>query len=77
MTLDDLKPIEYAPKCKAPAIFLHGIEDDFVEMCHTEKNYEVYSGEKEVVYCEGNHNSERPMETLEQITNFLKKHLTS
>jgi dipeptidyl aminopeptidase/acylaminoacyl peptidase len=35
MKLEDLKPVDYAPKCKVPALFIHGCEDDFIEMSHT------------------------------------------
>jgi dipeptidyl aminopeptidase/acylaminoacyl peptidase len=45
MKLDDLKPVKYAPKCKVPAIFVHGVDDDFVKMAHTEENFEAYGGE--------------------------------
>lgn len=48
-----------------PALFVHGIEDDFVEMSHTEKNFSAYGGEKDVIYCEGSHNTERPQDALE------------
>ncbi len=72
----DLKPVEYAPKCKTPAFFIHGIDDDFVEMSHTEKNMSAYgSDQKEENYCQGGHNDERPAETIENAIKFFKKYL--
>lgn len=67
--------MEFATKSKTPAIFLHAVDDDFVEMVHTEENYEAYGGEKEAVYCEGDHNTPREGECLEAITKFLLKNL--
>lgn len=76
MKLGDLKPVVYAPKCKVPAVFIHGIDDDFVKMTHTEEIYEAYGADvKDVQYCEGEHNTERPQETLEYVINFAKKQL--
>ena len=70
----DLNPVVHAPKCKTPALFLHGMDDDFVVMDHTEKNFSAYGGDnKDVVYCEGGHNNERPQESLLQVLQFLKK----
>jgi len=61
MKLEDLKPIKHVPNCKVPALFIHGVDDDFVKMTHTEENFEAYGGEvKDVQYCDGEHNSERP-----------------
>jgi dipeptidyl aminopeptidase/acylaminoacyl peptidase len=57
--------MNYAPKCKTPALFIHGIDDDFVDKSHSERNYTEYGGPKELAYCEGNHNDERPDDTLE------------
>ena len=45
MKINELKPIEFVKKCKTPAVFVHGIEDDFVTMSHTEENLEAYAGE--------------------------------
>lgn len=45
MKINDLKPVELAPKCKVPAVFIHGIDDTFVTMDHTETNYNAYGSE--------------------------------
>ena len=76
MKVQDLRPIDYAPKCKVPAMFIHGIEDNFIEMTHTEQLFSAYGGEvKDVQYVDGDHNSVRPQETLEYALNYLKKHV--
>jgi len=71
-----LKPVEAAFKCRAPALFIHAMEDDFIEMKNTQENFDAYSGEiKEIAFCEGDHNSERPDEIKDQILKFFIKHL--
>ena len=60
MDLNTLKPVEHAPKCKMPALFIHACDDELIPMDHTEKNQSAYGGPKEVSFCEGDHNSERP-----------------
>lgn len=76
MKLQNIKPIDYAPKCTVPVMFIHGIDDDFILMSHTEEIFSAYGGEtKDVQYVEGEHNSERPQETLEYAANYAKKYL--
>ena len=36
MKVDDLKPVNYAPNCKVPAFFIHGVDDNLIGMFHTE-----------------------------------------
>ena len=57
-------------------MFIHAVDDELVKMIHTEENYEAYGGDvKEVQYCEGEHNSERPEEITEAAIQFAKKYL--
>ena len=58
--LDDIEPKEYAVKCFIPALFCHAKNDTFVNEHHCKDLYDVYAGEKNVMYVEGNHNSSRP-----------------
>ena len=64
MNLEQLKPVEYAPKCTTPALFVHGVDDELIPMDHTERNQEAWGGPKDVSFCEGDHNSQRPEETM-------------
>ena len=76
MKINELRPVDYAPKCKVPGFFIHGIADDFVTMTHTEENYSAYGAEaKDVNYCEGDHNAAREPAVLEAAVNFSKKYL--
>ena len=58
-------------------MFVHGVDDELIPMDHTEKNQEAWGGPKEVNFCEGDHNSERPEDTMKQIADHLTKYLLS
>lgn len=76
MKINELRPVDHAPKCKTPAYFIHGIDDDFVTMSHTEENFTAYGTEaKDVNYCEGDHNDARDPTVLEAALKFAKKYL--
>jgi dipeptidyl aminopeptidase/acylaminoacyl peptidase len=53
-------PIEKARKCFVPCLFAHAEGDDFIRIHHSEKLYEAYGGDKNLIRFEGDHNSERP-----------------
>lgn len=45
-------------------------------MGHTERNFEAYAGQvKDVSYFEGDHNSSRPEETMQNVLTFFTTHL--
>ena len=58
--LDEIEPIKYAEKCFIPALFCHANGDNFVKVHHCKELYEVYPGDKNVVYVDGDHNTSRP-----------------
>ncbi len=68
MNVTELTPITFSPKCKAPALFIHAKSDELVPKDHTVRNFAAYgSAEKEVEYCEGGHNDERPKHVNEKV----------
>jgi fermentation-respiration switch protein FrsA (DUF1100 family) len=72
LNVNDLTPVTFAPRCKVPAYFLHGKEDDFVLKHHTEQNFAAYGSDKKTVdYCSGGHNDSRPQDSIEKIVKFL------
>ena len=78
MNMNELRPVDHCAKKEVPAFFIHGIEDELIPMDHTGKNFEAYKGSnKDVCYCDGTHNSERPDEVLMQCLNFLTLNLLS
>ena len=58
--LDEIEPKKYAVRCFIPALFCHAKDDTFVNQHHCKDLSDVYAGDKNVVYVEGNHNSARP-----------------
>ena len=58
--LDEIEPKKYAARCYIPALFCHANGDNFVNKHHCADLSEVYAGDKNVIYVEGNHNSSRP-----------------
>ena len=58
--LDEIEPKKYAVRCFIPALFCHGKNDSFVNIHHCKDLYEVYVGDKNVNYVDGDHNTSRP-----------------
>ena len=58
--LDDIEPKIYAERCSIPALFCHANNDNFVDKHHCKDLYDIYAGDKNVIYVDGNHNSARP-----------------
>jgi len=63
----------FAEKCNSPCFFCHAINDNFVNKKHSKDLYKIYSGEKNIMYVEGNHNSLRPKYLIKNIINFFFK----
>ena len=76
MNINELTPLTFAPRCKAPALFIHATHDEMVLKDNTERNFAAYgSTVKEVAYCDGGHNDERPAKVIEKVIAFYKTHL--
>ena len=58
--LDEIEPKKYAVTCFIPALFCHAKNDNFVDPHHCRDLSDVYAGDKNVVFVEGNHNSATP-----------------
>ena len=73
--LDDVEPKDYAPKCFIPAYFCHSKEDTFVNIHHCKDLYNLYAGDKNIVYVKGNHNTERSIHFKDSVAQFFYKAL--
>ena len=73
--LDDIEPKEYAGKCFIPAYFCHSKGDTFVNIHHCKDLYNLYAGDKNIVYVKGNHNTERPIHFKDSVALFFYKAL--
>ncbi|CEL97883.1 unnamed protein product [Vitrella brassicaformis CCMP3155] len=58
--IDKLTPINHVDKTFIPALFIAGEGDQFIQPHHTKDLHDRYSGDKNMVICEGDHNSARP-----------------
>ena len=58
--VDKLTPIDHVKECYIPALFIAAEGDDFVKPHHTDKLYEAYAGDKNIVKVDGDHNTPRP-----------------
>ena len=70
--LDDIEPKNYAKNCFIPAYFCHAKNDTFVGIHHCKELYNVYAGDKNVVYVKGNHNTPRPRYFKELVAIFFQ-----
>lgn len=73
--IKDLDQTKLASKCLMPAIFVTSKEDRFVKPWHTEKLYDLYAGEKKLIYVKGDHNSVRSKEFFLDCMKFFKENL--
>jgi len=74
--LKDCDALARVPSCVAPALFVHGLEDDFIVSDHTDEIYASYGGSvKCLLKPAGNHNATRPSTVFFGIERFLKRHL--
>ena len=69
--INDIEPKVFAERCFIPALFCHGLDDSFVNVHHCQDLYDVYAGDKNVTYVEGDHNSGRPDFFLDSVAIFF------
>lgn len=84
--IKSLEILDIVSKCFIPALFVHSVGDSFVKPIHSELLYAKYSGDKNRVLVDGDHNSFRPnffmdsaaiffMNTLNQDSSQIPGHL--
>ncbi|CAL1411583.1 unnamed protein product [Linum trigynum] len=69
--ITDLNTIKVAKSCFVPALFGHAIQDDFIQPHHSDRIYEAYMGDKNIIKFEGDHNSPRPQFYFDSINIFF------
>ena len=71
-----LNPIEEAENTFQPAIFIHAINDQLINLQHTIDIFNLYGGEKSLKCSEiGGHNSKRPKRLVKEVGDFFEKYL--
>ncbi|KAJ8622615.1 hypothetical protein MRB53_031144 [Persea americana] len=67
----DLNAIQVAKSCFVPVLLGHAIDDDFIRPHHSDRIYDAYVGDKNVIKFDGDHNSPRPQFYFDSITIFF------
>ncbi|KAG2317322.1 hypothetical protein Bca52824_020444 [Brassica carinata] len=67
----DLNTIKVAKSSFVPVLFGHALNDDFIRPHHSDRIYEAYVGDKNIVKFEGDHNSPRPQFFIDSINIFF------
>ncbi|XP_021806469.1 uncharacterized protein LOC110750439 [Prunus avium] len=69
--ITNLNTIKVANSCFVPALFGHAIDDDFIQPHHSDRIFEAYMGDKNIIKFEGDHNSPRPQFYFDSINIFF------
>lgn len=67
----ELNTIKVAKSSFVPVLFGHAVEDDFIQPHHSDRIYEAYVGDKNIIKFEGDHNSPRPQFYFDSISIFF------
>ncbi|XP_021291881.1 uncharacterized protein LOC110422336 [Herrania umbratica] len=69
--ITDLNTIKVAKSCFVPVLFGHAVDDDFIRPHHSDRIFEAYVGDKNIIKFEGDHNSPRPQFYFDSINIFF------
>ncbi|XP_027933366.1 uncharacterized protein LOC114188900 isoform X1 [Vigna unguiculata] len=67
----DLNTLKVAKSCFVPALLGHAIEDDFIRPHHSDRIFEAYMGDKNIIKFDGDHNSPRPQFYFDSVNLFF------
>jgi len=71
--IEDVVPLDHARRCTVPAIFMHARQDTFISPAHSKQLYNAYGGQKQMINIEGDHNSERSQQAVNQAVGFFRR----
>ncbi|KAJ9538402.1 hypothetical protein OSB04_031135 [Centaurea solstitialis] len=69
--ITELNTIKVAKSSFVPVLFGHAGDDDFIQPHHSDRIYEAYMGDKNIIKFEGDHNSPRPQFYFDSINIFF------
>ncbi|GMH18804.1 hypothetical protein Nepgr_020645 [Nepenthes gracilis] len=67
----ELNAIKVAKSCFVPVLLGHAIDDDFIQPHHSERIFDAYVGDKNIIKFDGDHNSPRPQFYFDSIAIFF------
>lgn len=72
----DCSPIDWVPKSTTPTMFVHGEDDKFIAMAHSQKLHGAHGAPvKDIKIIKGDHTSPRPLKSLIETALFFHWHL--
>lgn len=69
--ITELNTIKVAKSSFVPVLIGHAIDDDFIRPLHSDRIYDAYVGDKNIIKFEGDHNSPRPQFYFDSINIFF------
>nr|XP_009614536.1 uncharacterized protein YqkD [Nicotiana tomentosiformis] len=69
--ITELNTIKVAKSCFVPVLLGHAVDDDFIQPHHSDRVFEAYMGDKDIIIFEGDHNSPRPQFYFDSISIFF------
>jgi len=69
--INDADPLASAPLSFIPALFGHGLDDNFIKVHHSQKLCDAYAGDKNLITFDGDHNAHRPEFFVTSVIIFL------
>ncbi|KAJ7980144.1 alpha/beta-Hydrolases superfamily protein [Quillaja saponaria] len=67
----DLNTIKVAKCCFVPVLLGHAIDDDIIWPHHSDSIFDAYTGDKNIIKFEGDHNSPRPLFYFDSVNIFF------
>ncbi|XP_022858093.1 uncharacterized protein LOC111379015 isoform X3 [Olea europaea var. sylvestris] len=69
--IKNLNTIKIAKSCFVPVLIGHAVDDNFIQPHHSDRIFDAYMGEKNIIKFEGDHNSPRPQFYFDSISIFF------
>ncbi|XP_059311911.1 uncharacterized protein LOC132063404 isoform X4 [Lycium ferocissimum] len=63
--------VTVAKSCFVPVLLGHAIDDDFIQPHHSDRVFDAYMGDKNIIKFDGDHNSPRPQFYFDSISIFF------
>ena len=60
--IKEIEPYKFVKNCNIPALFCHAKEDSLINSHHCKDLYNIYPGEKNIYFLNGDHNTQREKE---------------
>ncbi|KAL1832508.1 uncharacterized protein LOC108221581 [Daucus carota subsp. sativus] len=69
--IEELNTIKVAKSSFVPVLLGHAIDDDFIQPHHSDRIFDAYMGDKNIIKFEGDHNSPRPQFYFDSVNIFF------